>query len=939
MQKKGFLLLTLIHLLLYFPTFSQNFGGNAPSIGWRQINTDQFRIIFPEDAYPEGNRVASIFQHFSNHFQADTLRQRRKINVVLQNRTIRSNGYVTLGPFRSEFYTTPPPNSLELGSIPWLDFLAIHEYRHVYQDNQFNTGLSHVMAIVFGQLGQSLANHTAIPDWFYEGDAVYQETNTSRQGRGALPSFYNGFRALWNDDKNYSWLKIRNGSLADYIPNEYNLGFLLVAHGYEQYGEDFWNRVTTDAASYKNLFYPFQQALRKHSEISFPEFRKQAFGSFRDYFSSEKQDRQRAPQPDYYLNEQFPVFQGDTLIYMKSSVRELPTFYYKTDRGDHKIRMASRMIDAYFSYNNGKIVYASLKPDVRWDNRAYNELRVLDMQTGKERKIASHTRYFSPDIDAKGERIVAVNSPVNGPSSLHLLDAHDGKLIRSLPNPDSMQYTFPKFSGTGKVVSAVRNPEGKMSLMLQDLQSDSLQYLIPFTFNAIAFPFMKGDTIYFSMSYQNNDEIMAFTIADHRLWRIEGDSLTGFGKYHTAINNNAAAWSSFTAQGFRLQKVPLAQLHFTEITPRELPRNTSSFGIMSLNNKHANQLYMVPDTLFPDKKYYKAGHLFYFHSLVPSVDDPEYSLSWISENILNTMQADISFTYNRVDQSKIPSVAFRYGGWFPVVSAGVDYTFGRNIEVNNQKMKLQAIEPHVGVALPLNFSGGRYFTHLTIQSDFVFNHSWIPESSENKLGTPNYSYISNTLNFSHQLPRAAQHIQPRLAQAVSLSYKAATSGAEGRQALGKISLYFPGPLPTHGVRLSAAHLRKDSLHQINFSSGFPFSRGYQGVNFYRMNFAGINYYFPIAYPDAGVASIVYLLRIRANLFFDYTHIRDYTDSHLSSTRDFRSAGIEMYFDTKWWNQAPVSFGIRYARLLDPDLFGEPGRNRWEFILPLNLLEN
>ncbi len=51
---------------------------------------------------------------------------------------------------------------------------------------------------------------------------------------------------------------------------------------------------------------------------------------------------------------------------------------------------------------------------------------------------------------------------------------------------------------------------------------------------------------------------------------------------------------------------------------------------------------------------------------------------------------------------------------------------------------------------------------------------------------------------------------------------------------------------------------------------------------------------------------------------------------------FRSYGSEVYFDTKWWNQLAVSFGIRYSRLLDPD-FGGRGPNQWELILPLNLL--
>jgi hypothetical protein len=51
---------------------------------------------------------------------------------------------------------------------------------------------------------------------------------------------------------------------------------------------------------------------------------------------------------------------------------------------------------------------------------------------------------------------------------------------------------------------------------------------------------------------------------------------------------------------------------------------------------------------------------------------------------------------------------------------------------------------------------------------------------------------------------------------------------------------------------------------------------------------------------------------------------------------FRTAGVELFFDTKWWNQQDVSFGIRYSRLLDYQTLRLNQPNQWEFILPLSL---
>jgi hypothetical protein len=45
--------------------------------------------------------------------------------------------------------------------------------------------------------------------------------------------------------------------------------------------------------------------------------------------------------------------------------------------------------------------------------------------------------------------------------------------------------------------------------------------------------------------------------------------------------------------------------------------------------------------------------------------------------------------------------------------------------------------------------------------------------------------------------------------------------------------------------------------------------------------------------------------------------------------------VELYIDTRWWNQLPVSFGVRYCRLLDADLLGI-SPNQWELVLPVDL---
>ncbi len=50
----------------------------------------------------------------------------------------------------------------------------------------------------------------------------------------------------------------------------------------------------------------------------------------------------------------------------------------------------------------------------------------------------------------------------------------------------------------------------------------------------------------------------------------------------------------------------------------------------------------------------------------------------------------------------------------------------------------------------------------------------------------------------------------------------------------------------------------------------------------------------------------------------------------------RSVGTELLFDTKWWNQLPISLGVRYSYLLD-ERFAGTKRHVFEFVVPIDLI--
>ena len=926
-------------LLLIFcsKSFAQIFGGNPSSIKWKQINTPLVRIIFARGVDTAAERINNIISFISGPMQNTIGKKSKKINLVLQNQTTISNAYVGLGPFRSEFLLTPLQNSFELGSLPWCDQLTIHEYRHVQQYNNFNVGLSKLMHSIFGDEGQALANNATIPNWFYEGDAVYNETNVSRQGRGSLPFFYNGYRSLWKEGKSYSWMKLRNGSFKDFVPNHYPMGFLLVAYGREKYGDKFWEHVTHDAASFEGLFYSFQKAIKKYSGIDYVTFRNDAFDFFKKQFNLENIKPVKSSSSEAYKDEEYPAYiENDSLIYVKSGYNQIPEFITRTGNKEQKLRVRDYTIDNQFSYRNGKIIFAIYRPDIRWGYRDYSDLRIIDITNGKEQTLTNHTKYFSPDISEDGKKVIAVDEASNTKCTLKLLDAATGQIVQSIPNPDQLFYTYPKFYTDNNIITAVRNQEGKMSLAVINIENGESDYLTPFSYNVVGFPYLFHDTLYFSYSYQKNDELFAYTFSNKKLWKIKYEQEKGIGKYQPSVNTENIIWTAFTAEGYRLKEVSKQDVQFEEMKPDYLDKNTSSFGITALQKTNSNLLYSVPNDTFSITKYSKGFKLFNFHSIEPATNDPDYSLNLLSENILNTLQSQLSFTYDRAEKFKEISFSGTYGGFFPFLSAGINYTFDRRALYHGNQVSFNELEPFAGFNIPLNFSKGRSFTFLNFGSQYVFNQSNYKGVYKDSLGKISYGYSSNFLSFSHQIQKTIQQIFPQFAQTINITYKAPVSKYKGFQFVGNGNLYFPGFLKTHSIILNGAYLRKDSLGEINFSSGFPFSRGYSSINLYRMYKWGVNYSLPLVYPDAGFGNIVYLLRVRVNLFYDNTHANDFYTNGTKFSARFRSTGAEMYFDTKWWNEASITIGLRYSRLLDDDLFGGSGRNRMEIILPVNI---
>ena len=524
---------------------------------------------------------------------------------------------------------------------------------------------------------------------------------------------------------------------------------------------------------------------------------------------------------------------------------------------------------------------------------------------------------------------------------MYRLDAADGKILSEVPNPKNYFFTQTKFLNNTEVVSAVRNAIGQMALVKVDLQNGTIQNLTPFTYNILGYPSVNGDTVYYTMMNAGGSQKDAANSVSDKIYAVDLKSGNNYqvtnnnnGYYYPVANNKGEVLvSAFTADGHRLVKLNNVISSWQVLLPEVAAVNITNIDVSQRDFLLDSSLNKA---LAATSRYKKSFQLFNFHSARPYVSSVEYGYDFYGNNVLSTFSNNISYRYNRNEQSSAIGYNAVYAALFPYLTAGLEYTYNRNIDTAiGSGINFNAARANLGFYIPLRFLGGRTIKNFTVGAGYSLEQIPYIGIGKNVFDNVGFKYASSFLSFSNVSRQARQHINPRWAQAVSLNYRKAFNFFETNKFVGNTALYFPGVSKNHSLVLNAALQKRDSLPDL-FSNNFSYSRGYEALNTRRMYKLAANYHFPLLYPDWGVGNIFFIQRLRANAFFDYTNARARVNGQLRDIIN-RSAGGELYFDAKIWNALPASIGIRYSHLLDTDLLNPGATGRWEIILPINII--
>jgi hypothetical protein len=369
----------------------------------------------------------------------------------------------------------------------------------------------------------------------------------------------------------------------------------------------------------------------------------------------------------HVTNYFFPqIISEDSLLYVKESYKKISAFYVRDKHGEHKIKQRNISSEDWFSYRNGLIAYTAYKPNARWSLTDYSDIILFNTKTGAERKLSKKTKYFTPDISPSGNLVVAVTYNDSLQTEVHFLNSKDGTITGKIKSRQNF-FLHPRFIDEENIVVLKRLSDGSISLNVVNVSTAENERITPPSFTVIGYPSVHNNTIYFTAAYEGNDDLYAYRLNDKKLFKLSSKQT---GSYYANASKDGIVWSQFTADGLQLQTDALNNMRWQEVT---LPQNKKSFFSVD----EGENILATDTRKFEVSRYKKGTELINFHSWRPYYDAPEYTFTLYGDNILSTFFTEIFYRYNENERSHGAGFDLGYGGLFPVLTAGAEYTFNR----------------------------------------------------------------------------------------------------------------------------------------------------------------------------------------------------------------------------------------------------------------------
>lgn len=935
----------ILLLFLSIPVLGQfyEYGQDAGKLRWYQFETNNYKVIYPEGVDSLALAYAKRMESYYPLLGQALDHNHSRMPVIVHNESSFSNGVFVWAPKRLEIFSNPDPNGY---NQDWLTQLALHEGRHAVQIDKLDQGFTRGLYYLGGQ---QLVGAMAIflPLWYLEGDAVDSETRLSNSGRGRQPSFEMELKAqMLEAGRTYSFSKAAMGSYRHYIPDHYQLGYLMVRHGRRNYGDGFWIDFQNYAARKPFLFFPTQMSMRKYGLRSKREFYKDAMAEYRKHWTGTDLVRIKTPHIQWegeqkgragrqYTSYRYPHLIKDSLMFAyKSGIDQIPQFIVMDREGKEKsLFRPGYLSSGRVSTSKNHVVWDEFVPDTRWSNRNYSVIRSYDLSTGKTKRLGKKTRFYSPVLSGDGSRVAVIEQSDLQKFSLVILDL-DGKEKHRVASPGNLFIQHPAWmEGDTSLVVIVSDHTSK-SLISYHPEKGSWEKLLKVEGDDISNPVVSGDRIYFSATFSGIDNIYCYHVSLEKIFQISSSRFGAFQPFISA-DRKQLYFTSYTAQGYKIAELPLEDASWSSLSEVRDHSEQLDYDLIIEGAEEAGRQSEVDSTVYAVKKYSKLGHLFNFHSWLPAYVDylnPELTLSTedlpislgvslISQNQLSTAVSQLGYEYK--DGYHMFHSGIQLKGRYPVFNFYFDYGGEPNVLLLNEEADTAMTLPQdmsitAQTYIPFRLNTGKFISLIQPRVDYQYRRElqYIEEEGAYRTGT---HYLYYNLYATTYLRRGVRDIWPRAGFNFSGGYYHAPfdNRVYGAVSILGLTAYAPGILKHHTLKLSVQHQEQYPLDPSRpaFINLMTMPRGYQSIYGRVLTRYSADYVFPIVYPDWELSSILYLKRIRGGLWVDYMKGTDVVIREPSAhyeDRNYMSMGADVLTDFNLFRiPFPLSVGARY----------------------------
>ncbi|MDQ2771320.1 MAG: hypothetical protein M3Y54_12560 [Bacteroidota bacterium] len=912
----------LLLLLPAAPALAQSLpvlSQNPPGLRWQQVTTPHFRVIYAGGLDSAAQRTAARLERLHGADVATLGVRPRPIAVVMQGQTTVPNGFVTFLPRHAEFFITPEQGQ-GLGTVDWLDGLVVHEFRHVGQFEKARQGVGRVLGPLLGDGALGVAA-VGVPQWFFEGDAVGTETALTRSGRGRIPYFNVGLRANLLSGRFYSYQKAVNGSLRDNVPDWYVLGYFLTSYLKAHYGSDAWAKVLDQY--YRFPFYPFSfsNGIRRTTGLPVEQLYARSMSEIDSLWreqqrgqpaTTEVREVRQSASEKIFTQYQYPQYVNDsTVLALESSLDFIPRFVLLSRHGVQRTVFVPGQLNIpeMLSVGGGKAVWPEYQQDFRWGQKIASELKVLDLTTGRLTRIGRGQRYSAAALSPDGQRLVAARTDAGYHHALVILDANTGAEIQTLPNPANDFYQQPRWHPDGRrVVAVALRPAGKTIVLLDPTNADpaAVRDLLPVANVNLANPQPWDEFVLYNSAQSGIDNLYAVHTRTGRNYRITSRP---FGAYHAAVapDGRTLAFHDYRATGARVVEMPLDTAAWT-LQPPALADPPQPYTEALTAHEPAGaataQLLARPDSLAPRygvRRYRPLAHAInlFSYGVVQSPAGNTVAVGLRSQDLLSTTQLFAGVGYDQTERTFNLTGAVSYQGLYPVLDADITYG-GRDAAVLYQgqlrRDQWQYARASAGVRVPLNLTRSKYLEALTVGAYVLHEQVFGYDLPTRKYTEPSASRpvdaLQGSLGYARQRRGPARGVGPRSGYALLATGRLTPfgTGLQARQWGAQGSVYLPGLRSHDAIRLRAGYQWQDQL-QYQFAPTINIPRGEGYTSFDRLAVLSADYQLPLAFTHWELGRLLYVQRLRADVFGD---LGRGTDSHgVAGTYTYRNAGADL----------------------------------------------